>query len=227
VEEPSKYGVVVTQPGSTRIERFVEKPQTFVGNRINAGIYILNPSVLNRIELRPTSIEKEVFPPMAADGNLHSFDLEGFWMDVGQPKDFLTGTCLYLSSLAKRHPEKLATPKNAPYVHVGNVLVDPSAKIGANCKIGPNVTIGPNVVIGDGVRLQRCVILSGSTIKDHAWIKNSIIGWHSTVGRWSRLEGVTVLGDDVNVADEIYINGGFVLPHKSISTCITEHVFLI
>jgi NDP-sugar pyrophosphorylase family protein len=35
------------------------------------------------------------------DGQLHSFDLEGFWMDVGQPKDFLTGTCLYLSHLTK------------------------------------------------------------------------------------------------------------------------------
>ncbi|RKP27223.1 mannose-1-phosphate guanyltransferase [Syncephalis pseudoplumigaleata] len=222
VEEPSKYGVIVTKPGATQIDRFVEKPKVFVGNRINAGIYILNPSVLDRIELRPTSIEKEVFPPMAADGQLHSFDLEGFWMDVGQPKDFLTGTCLYLSSLAKRQPELLTSDKQASYVHIGNVLVDPTAKVGANCKIGPNVTIGPNVVVGDGVRLQRCVVLAGARIKDHAWVKNSIVGWHSTVGRWTRLEGVTVLGDDVSVADELYINGGSVLPHKSISTCIAE-----
>jgi len=27
-------------------------------------------------------------------------DLEGFWMDIGQPKDFITGTKLYLKSLA-------------------------------------------------------------------------------------------------------------------------------
>ena len=36
------------------------RPQQFVGDKINAGIYCLNPSVLNRIEPRPTSIEKEV-----------------------------------------------------------------------------------------------------------------------------------------------------------------------
>lgn len=54
-------------------------------------MYILNPSVLNRIELKPTSIEKEVFPNMAQDGELYAMELPGFWMDVGQPKDFLTG----------------------------------------------------------------------------------------------------------------------------------------
>jgi mannose-1-phosphate guanylyltransferase len=216
VEEPSKYGVVVHKPNHpSRIDRFVEKPVEFVGNRINAGIYILNPTVLKRIELRPTSIEQETFPAICADGQLHSFDLEGFWMDVGQPKDFLSGTCLYLSSLTKKG-SKLLTPPSTPYVHGGNVLIDPSAKIGKNCRIGPNVTIGPDVIVGDGVRLQRCVLLAGSKVKDHAWVKSTIVGWNSTVGKWARLENVTVLGDDVTIGDEIYVNGGSILPHKSI-----------
>lgn len=51
VDEPSKYGVVVQTPGSSAIDRFVEKPVEFVGNRINAGIYIFNPSILRRIEV--------------------------------------------------------------------------------------------------------------------------------------------------------------------------------
>lgn len=226
VEEPSKYGVIVHEPGhASRIERFVEKPIEFVGNRINAGIYILNPSVLSRIELRPTSIEQETFPAICKDGQLHSFDLEGFWMDVGQPKDFLAGTCLYLSSLAKKGSKQLV-PSSEPYVYGGNVMVDPSAKIGHNCRIGPNVTIGPNVVIGDGVRLQRCVLLTGSKVKDHAWVKSAIVGWNSTVGRWARLENVTVLGDDVSIGDEIYVNGGSVLPHKSIKVNVDSKSLL-
>jgi mannose-1-phosphate guanylyltransferase len=220
VEEPSKYGVVVHKPGHySRIDRFVEKPVEFVGNRINAGIYILNPSVLSRIELRPTSIEQETFPAIVRDGELHSFDLEGFWMDVGQPKDFLTGTCLYLSSLAKKN-SKLLTPSSEPFVYGGNVLIDSTATIGKNCRIGPNVTIGPNVVIGDGVRVQRSVLLQGSRIKDHAWVKSTIVGWNSTVGKWARLENVTVLGDDVTISDEVYVNGGCVLPHKTIKVNI-------
>lgn len=62
-----------------------------------AGLYIFNPSVLSRIEIKPTSIEKEVFPVMAKEKQLYAFELSGFWMDIGQPKDFLTGTILYLS----------------------------------------------------------------------------------------------------------------------------------
>lgn len=216
VEEPSKYGVIVHKPDHpSRIDRFVEKPIEFVGNRINAGIYILNPSVLKRIELRPTSIEQETFPAICEDGQLHSFDLEGFWMDVGQPKDFLSGTCLYLSALAKRNSKKLTSPKTS-WVYGGNVLVDPTARIGKNCRIGPNVTIGPNVVVGDGVRLQRCVLLAGSKVKDHAWVKSTIVGWNCSIGKWARLENISVLGDDVTIGDEIYVNGGSILPHKSI-----------
>lgn len=52
VAEPSAFGVVVTKSGSSVIDRFVEKPVEFVGNRINAGIYMFNPSVLDRIEVR-------------------------------------------------------------------------------------------------------------------------------------------------------------------------------
>lgn len=221
VEEPSKYGVVVPYEKSTMINRFVEKPVEFISNRINAGIYIFNTSVLSRIELKPTSIEKETFPRMAADKQLHCFDLQGFWMDVGQPKDFLTGTCLYLSSVQKRNADTLASLSET-YISGGNVLIDPTAKIGKNCKIGPNVTIGPNVVIGDGVRLQRCVVMEGVIIKDYAWIKSSIIGWRCTIGRWTRTEGITVLGDDVNVSDEIYLNGAVCLPHKGISANVPE-----
>ena len=65
------------------VENFVEKPKNFVGNKINAGIYLLNPSVLDRIELRPTSIEKEVFPSIAAENKLFAMVLPGFWMDIG------------------------------------------------------------------------------------------------------------------------------------------------
>lgn len=50
VEEPSKYGVLVYDAAG-RIQQFVEKPQEFVSNKINAGMYIFNPSILDRIEV--------------------------------------------------------------------------------------------------------------------------------------------------------------------------------
>lgn len=61
----------------------------------------------------------------------------------------IIGMCLYLDSLRQRNSSLLYS-KAAGGV-VGNVLVDPTAKIGADCRIGPNVTIGPNVIIEDGM----------------------------------------------------------------------------
>ncbi len=49
VEDPTKYGVVVSVPHSTLIDKFVEKPKEYVGNAINAGIYIFSPAILKRI----------------------------------------------------------------------------------------------------------------------------------------------------------------------------------
>lgn len=43
--------MVVYDQNSGKISKFVEKPQVFVGNRINAGIYMFNPSILDRIEV--------------------------------------------------------------------------------------------------------------------------------------------------------------------------------
>lgn len=217
VDEPSKYGVVVAGEDGM-IERFVEKPREYVGNQISAGIYIFSREILDRIQLRPTSIEKEIFPQMAAEGNLYSMVLPGYWMDIGQPKDFLTGMCLHLDFVQRTHPESLTTGSN----FVGSVMVDPTAKIGEGCLIGPNVVIGPGCVIEAGVRLSRTTLLRGVTVRANSWVHSSIIGWGSTIGRWCRVEGVTVLGEDVQVKDEKYINGGLILPHKAISSNIPE-----
>lgn len=218
VEEPSKYGVVVYDNETGKIKRFVEKPKEFVSNKINAGLYLFKPQILERIELRNMSIEKEVFPFMSDDSQLYAMELKGFWMDVGQPKDYLTGMCLYLDSTKT---QKHAKTDNDDSI-VGNVLIDSTAKIGKNCRIGPNVVIGPNCVIEDGVCIKRSTILANSLVKSHSWIQSSIVGWKCTVGKWVRMENVTVTGEDVIVKDEIYVNGGYILPHKSIGESVPE-----
>ena len=63
------------------------------------------------------SIEKEVFPFMSDESQLFAMELKGFWMDVGQPKDYLTGMCLYLDS--PNSPKN----ENDNESFVGNVLI--------------------------------------------------------------------------------------------------------
>lgn len=70
VEDPTKYGVVVAQDNGL-IDKFVEKPVVFISNLINAGLYLFNTSIIDRIEDRPTSIEREIFPKMADEKKIY------------------------------------------------------------------------------------------------------------------------------------------------------------
>ena len=70
------------------------------------------------------------------------------------------------------------------------------------------------------MRLRNCVLLKNSVINANSWINESIIGWSSIVGKWVRIEGVSVCGEDVQIKDEVYINQSFILPHRSVTANI-------
>jgi mannose-1-phosphate guanylyltransferase len=118
VKDPFKYGVIISDKQG-QISKFVEKPQEFVGDNINSGLYIFNKQFLNRVEAKPSSLEREIFPQMAEEGQLFTFQLEGFWADVGQPKDYLHGTNLFLDDLNSTNPNLLSKGKNI----LGNVVI--------------------------------------------------------------------------------------------------------
>ena len=231
VEEPSRFGVILSDKQG-KIEQFVEKPQIYVGNTINAGIYIFNKSMLDRIKPEPTSIEKQTFPAMANDGQLYCFGIpeDGFWMDIGQPKDFILGTKRFLAHLFSINSPLLVQEKDKAskeYQVLDPVMIDPTATVAPGCLIGPNVTIGPDCVIEEGVRLKNCVILANCIVKKHSYVDMSIIGWESTIGPWSRIQNRSVLGKDVTIGPEVFLNGVTVLPNKGISNSIADEGTII
>ena len=107
VKDPSKFGVIVSDENQ-KILSFIEKPTEWTSDNINAGLYIFSKKFLDRVKPIPTSIEREVFPQMAKENQLYIFALEGFWADIGQPKDYLHGTYLYLNDLAMRIADRKA-----------------------------------------------------------------------------------------------------------------------
>ena len=46
----SRYGVCVVDEHSGRVRHFVNKPQTYVSDVINAGVYVFSPSIFARIQ---------------------------------------------------------------------------------------------------------------------------------------------------------------------------------
>jgi mannose-1-phosphate guanylyltransferase len=90
VEDPSGYGLVHRRDDG-EITEFLEKPspEQIDTDEINAGAYLLERSVLERIPPeRAVSIEREVFPELIGDG-LYGIRLEGYWIDIGTPDRFL------------------------------------------------------------------------------------------------------------------------------------------
>jgi hypothetical protein len=85
------FGVVAIDERG-RIERFVEKPApgTAPSNLINAGTYVLEPSVLARIPAgQKVSIERITFPEIVAEGAIFGMATDDYWIDTGKPDLYL------------------------------------------------------------------------------------------------------------------------------------------
>ncbi|CAG9475931.1 mannose-1-phosphate guanyltransferase, putative [Plasmodium vivax] len=104
----------------------------------------------------------------------------------------------------------------------GNVLISSKTIIEKNCVLGDNVVLGENVTIGEGCRIKNSCVMSNSTVSSYSYIENSIIGSKSRVGSWSRIEGLCVLGENVVLKPEIFVNNAFILPFKEVSSSIYE-----
>ena len=232
VEDPSKYGVVVSDANG-KIERFVEKPSVFISDRINAGLYVLSKSVIDRIdEGQFRMIETDVFPKIAAEGKLFAYKLAGYWADIGQPKDFIKGMKMHLeSAAASAGKEECASPRSRLAKQASDcsfeikgrtVMIGADSQVGEGSVLGPNVVIGNQCKIGRGVRLSNCSIFDKTIIGDYSHVNESILGWSNKVGKWTKIDNSTVTGEDVAFSDEIYINGALILPHKAIKERVLE-----
>jgi mannose-1-phosphate guanylyltransferase len=200
VDDPSQFGVVPTDDDG-RVQAFVEKPP--VGEAptdlINAGFYVLEASVLDRIEpgVR-VNIERETFPAMVADRTLYARADAAYWLDVGTPERYLQAS---LDLLDGRRAEQLATP--TPGDDVRGDLSGPVV-LGEGVRIGEGATVGRSV-LGDGSRVEpgaevsASILLPGAVIARGAVIRDSVVGLGAVVGEGAVVEGVSVLGDAVVV----------------------------
>ncbi|MCJ7730864.1 nucleotidyltransferase family protein, partial [Candidatus Bathyarchaeota archaeon] len=118
VNDPYRYGSVELD-WEGRITRFVEKPEFGMApsNLINAGIYILEPEIFDYIpDGKKIRIETDVFPKLAEEQKLYGFESHGFWMDIGEPVDYLAANAAVLA-------------KQRSIVKPESVQIDPSAII--------------------------------------------------------------------------------------------------
>lgn len=183
VDDPSAYGVVA-MAADGRVERFVEKPApgTAPSNLINAGTYVLEASVLDRIESgRKVSIERETFPAIVADGRLFAMATDDYWIDTGRPEPYLRANLDMIDGVRRT---LRAVPVEDDAVvdtssSVRHSLVSGPATIGANAIVEDSVVLG-SAMIGDNVRVRRSIVMG--RIESGAHVIDSVIGLHGVVG---------------------------------------------
>lgn len=218
VENPSAYGLVVTDIDG-RVLAFREKPspEEAVGGAINAGTYILEPSVLHRIEAgRRVSIEREVFPALVASGTLYAVVSDAYWIDAGTPALYLQAQ---LDLLEGRRP-----PPPAPGAHLregavwelgeavidGNVLgpslIGTAAYVHKGALVERSV-VGSGARVAAGASVRNSVLLPGASVHADAVVERSIVGEGAVVGEGARVSGLTVIGAGVEIDPDMTLEG--------------------
>ena len=216
VEDPTRYGVAeLAEKG--RIKRFIEKPAkgTAPTNLINAGIYVLNPEVFSYISKgKHVSMEREIFPKLVEEGKLYGHQINGLWMDIGKPAEYLEANKIILNTLAK--PRKIKNQNNP-------VAMDKGVKIGANSVIGPDAILGKNVTVGKNVQIKDSVVLPDTKIDDYTSINGAIIGEGAVIGKNVKISKDCIIGDHAKIRDNITLaKGTSVCPAKEVSENILK-----
>ena len=167
VEDARAYGCVELLE-SKQVKSFLEKMENPISNLINAGCYIFNRQIIDKIpQDKVVSVERETFPNLLANNaKVFGFLDNSYWLDIGTPAalvkasaDLITGA-IYSS----------ATPK-----HAGDNLIYSSAQIGSGCLINNGSVIESEVVVESNCQISGSIIGSGAKIGSNCKIIDSII----------------------------------------------------
>ena len=209
VENPSAYGLVETGDEG-KVLRFREKPKPeelaeLTINTINAGIYVLEPEVLDLIPAGENhSFEYNVFPDLLANEKaFYAFILnENYWRDIGNPNSYLQGHLDFLSGAIKGF--ELRGGAKADVSHTATV--DKNSFVEEDCIIKPNARI-INSVIGKGVLVEEKAVIENSVVWAHtrishgAEVRGAIVGRSCHIGKNALVTEGAVLGDKTSLTD--------------------------
>lgn len=216
VEDPTAYGLVPLDEDS-RIQEFLEKPSPdqIVTDLVNAGTYVLEPELLERVPAGERfSFERQLFPGMLEDGlAMFGFPSDAYWMDIGAPSKYLQA---HYDILDRRLAFEFEGREIRPSVWVGDgceisaeasvlgpSILGPGCKISKNAVVGGNCVLGPGCEIGEGARLEGAVLHEGCVVGSGSHLHCCALSAGARVGR------------DVNISDQAVLGGGVVVEDKN------------
>ncbi|MGE0591360.1 MAG: sugar phosphate nucleotidyltransferase [Vicinamibacterales bacterium] len=214
VENPSAYGLVETDAAGN-VQRFVEKPSPdeITTDRINAGIYVLEPDTFDRIPSDVAwSIERSYFPSLIERGDTFAaYVYEGYWIDIGTPekyvqvhRDIMDGR--FRAAPFDPTPEGGVSLAGDARVEAGATIegpcfIDEGVTVKAGARIGPYSVLGRQVLVEEDATVEGSVVWPNGRVCREATVREAILGRNCHVGRSVRVGAGAVLGDKTILTD--------------------------
>ena len=174
---------------------------------------------------------------------VYGYALKGNWYDVGTPKryleamhDMLYGQFSSLTDFGGRINEEAKIwvqgessesqkrrKEIIKKIEQGKIEAEGAVLIGRHCKISDGVRIVNSCIdnytkIEEGVVLENSAVMDRVIIEEKAEIKESIIGRHVTIHsspkKQTRINEVSVVADDVTVAEGCKLSATKIYPHQ-------------
>jgi mannose-1-phosphate guanylyltransferase len=226
VADPRRYGLVELRDDGG-VASFIEKPGEHEGTAlINAGVYVLEPEVLDLVPRgRLFSIERGVFPKLARAGSLYGYVDHGYWRDIGTPESYLQAHFDILERAVRTATGDLL---GDAYLYVArSATVDPAARIvppcyvadnasvAAGARVGPLAVLGAGASVAEGATVTESVLQAGVEVGALAEVARSIVVRDSRVGAGAQLHGA-VLGEACDVGAGNQLAAGVCLSPRTV-----------
>lgn len=200
VEDPTRFGIVGLDEAN-RITRFKEKPapEEVFSNLINAGSYIFNDDVFDWMPHGRHSIERDVFPKLAAEGLLSGVPFEGYFIDAGTPEAWNLAVKASIDhgrfksgvlhgSTPSWFASRAALEGTTPFSIITDSMVADGCSIGAS-------------------DVFMSTLLKGARIANESRLTSCLVGEGAVVGRGCELDSV-VIDHGAEVPDGTVQKGG-------------------
>jgi mannose-1-phosphate guanylyltransferase len=198
VDDTSSYGVVPTAEDGA-VEAFIEKGGGEAPtNRINAGAYVIERDVVERIPAgRAVSFEREVFPSLVGEG-LDGYAAAGYWIDIGTPERYLEATW---DLLAGRVSSTLP-----PRDETGSLVYENCLLSGAH--VGPQSVLGRHCSVGTDARVERSVLHERVHVGADAAVVEAVLAERVRVGERARVGPGAMVGAGAAIEPNVVLPAG-------------------
>lgn len=185
----------------------------------NAGIYLLEPSVLHAIPTEGApDFGHDVFPALLASGvAIFAATVRGYVQDTGTFVGYRRAHADLLQGGLPRvwHPEEERLWEWEPGIFVHETaqvacdarleapcLIGAGSHVGPRACLGPNVCLGPNAMVEEEADLMETIAWTGSQIGARAWARHTVLAERCEIGADTQLLDVALSEGEIVPAGE-------------------------